>query len=57
MKRRPVQYFSKEYLKKCQSMTPDQIIEFLENFRTLMYRDDEQFKIKQMPYDQEEKKD
>jgi hypothetical protein len=33
---RPVQYFTKEYLELCKSFTPDQILEFLENFRLLM---------------------
>ena len=32
---KPIQYFSKEYLKRCEGMTPDQIIEFLENYRML----------------------
>jgi hypothetical protein len=36
MSDRPVQYFSKEYLELCKSMTPDQIIEFEENFTKLM---------------------
>lgn len=36
MKKRPIQYFSKEYLERCKGMTPDQIIEFLENYRVLM---------------------
>lgn len=30
-----LQYFSKEYLERCKGMTPDQIIEFLENYRML----------------------
>ncbi len=30
-----IQYFSKEYLKRCEGMTSDQIIEFLENYRML----------------------
>lgn len=30
-----VQYFSKEYLERCQGVTPDQILEFLENYRML----------------------
>jgi predicted DNA binding CopG/RHH family protein len=34
---RPVQYLSKEYLERCASMTPEQILQFLENFRTLHY--------------------
>jgi predicted DNA binding CopG/RHH family protein len=33
---RPVQYFTKEYLERCKELTPDQIIEFLENYRQLM---------------------
>jgi predicted DNA binding CopG/RHH family protein len=30
-----VQYFSKEYLERCASMRPEQIIQFLEDFRNL----------------------
>jgi hypothetical protein len=33
---RPVQYFTKEYIEMCKAMTPDQIIEFLENYRALI---------------------
>ena len=32
---RPVQYFSDEYLEQCREMTPDQIIQFLDDFRQL----------------------
>lgn len=32
---RPVQTFSDEYLDQCRRMTPDQVIRFLEDFRTL----------------------
>jgi len=32
----PVQYFTDEYLERCKTMTPLQILEFLEDFRTLM---------------------
>ena len=32
---RPVQYFSKEYLEQCRSMTPGQIVRFLDDFRVL----------------------
>ncbi len=32
---RPVQYFSDEYLARCREMSPDEIVEFLENFRLL----------------------
>ena len=34
--KKPVQYFTKEYLEQCKSMTPEQIIEFIENFRLLV---------------------
>lgn len=30
-----IQYFSKDYLKRCKGVTPDQILEFLENYRML----------------------
>jgi predicted DNA binding CopG/RHH family protein len=32
---RPVQHFSDEYLEQCRGMTPDQVLRFLEDFRTL----------------------
>jgi predicted DNA binding CopG/RHH family protein len=32
---KPVQYFSDEYLEQCRSMTPDQIIQYLDDFRKL----------------------
>jgi len=32
---RPVQYFSDEYLARCREMSPDEVAEFLENFRLL----------------------
>jgi predicted DNA binding CopG/RHH family protein len=32
---RPVQFFADEYLERCQGMTADQVIRFLEDFRTL----------------------
>lgn len=32
---RPVQFFTDEYLRQCQEMTPDQVIRFLEDFRNL----------------------
>jgi uncharacterized protein (DUF4415 family) len=34
--KKAVQYFTKEYLDRCKGMTPDQILEFLENYRILM---------------------
>ena len=30
-----IQYFTKDYLERCKGMTPDQTIEFLENYRGL----------------------
>lgn len=32
---RPVQYFTDEYLERCKQMTPEQILQFLEEFRLL----------------------
>lgn len=34
--KKTIQYFSPEYLERCKGMTPDQIIEFLENYRMLI---------------------
>lgn len=34
--KKAVQYFTKEYLDRCAGMTPDQIIEFIENYRNLV---------------------
>lgn len=34
--KKTIQYFSSEYLQQCADLTPDQIIEFLENYRALM---------------------
>lgn len=34
--KKAVQYFSKEYLDRCKGMTPEQILEYLENFRKLV---------------------
>lgn len=36
MKNKPIQYFSKEYLKNSRELTPDQILEFLDDFQKLM---------------------
>ena len=30
-----LQYFSEEYLEQCRDMTPDQVIQFLDDFRQL----------------------
>lgn len=32
---RPVQFFSREYLEQCRTMTPEQIVSFLDGFRAL----------------------
>ncbi len=32
---RPVQFFSDEYLERCRAMKPEEVLEFLENFRLL----------------------
>lgn len=33
--RKTIQFITKEYLERCKGMTPDQVIEFLENYRKL----------------------
>lgn len=35
--KKAVQYFSRQYLERCKAMTPDQILQFLENYRTLVF--------------------
>jgi len=32
---KPVQYFTDEYLEQCRAMTPDEIIQYLDDFRQL----------------------
>ena len=34
--KKAVQYFTKEYLERCKKMTPEQILDFLENYRILV---------------------
>jgi hypothetical protein len=34
--KKTIQYFSADYLKLCAEMTPDQIIDFIENYRMLV---------------------
>ncbi len=36
MKNKPIQYFNKEYVERCRDLTPEQILEFLEDFRQMM---------------------
>lgn len=34
--KKTIQYFDKDYLKRCADLTPDQILEFIENYRMLV---------------------
>lgn len=34
--KKTIQFFNKEYLARCKDLTPEQIIDFLENYRQLM---------------------
>lgn len=34
--KKTIQYFTKEYLERCAEFTPEQIIEFIENYRHLV---------------------
>lgn len=43
--KKPVQYFNKEYLVRCAELKPDQIIEFLENYRELVAKVPEKCKL------------
>jgi predicted DNA binding CopG/RHH family protein len=36
MKDKPVQYFNAEYVERCRDLTPDQILEFLEEYKAMM---------------------
>jgi len=36
MKKKPIQYFDKEYLERSKELTPDQILLFLDDFQKLM---------------------
>jgi predicted DNA binding CopG/RHH family protein len=40
-----IQFFTKEYLERCKGMTPDQIIEFLENYRMLFSKTQEKSQL------------
>ena len=33
---KPIQYFNKEYVERCRGLTPDQILEFLDDFQKLI---------------------
>lgn len=43
--KKTIQYFSKDYLKRCAVFTPDQIIEFLENYRHLVAKTPEKCQL------------
>lgn len=43
--KKTIQYFSKEYIEKCRSLTPDQIIDFLENYRRLVNKKPEKCQL------------
>lgn len=45
MKEKPVQHFTKEYLESCRELTPDQILEFLDDFQKLMHDSQEKCKL------------
>lgn len=33
---KPIQYYSKEYVERCRGLTPDQILEFLEDYQKVV---------------------
>lgn len=43
--KKTVQYFTKEYLERCAHLTPEEIIEFLENYRNLIAQTPEKCKL------------
>lgn len=43
--KKPIQYFTPEYLEHCKAMTPEQILEFEENFRQLMAQKQEKCQL------------
>lgn len=45
MMNKTIQFFTKEYLERCKGMTPDQIIEFLENYRMLFSKTQEKSQL------------
>ncbi len=42
---KPVQYFTDDYLERCKGATPEQVIEFIENYRMLFARSPEKCKL------------
>ena len=45
MKERPVQYFSDEYLKRSKELSPDQVLQFLEDFSMLHSHEQEKCQL------------
>jgi predicted DNA binding CopG/RHH family protein len=45
MKERPIQYFNGDYLERAKELNPDQILQFLEDFRILHSRESEKCKL------------
>jgi len=43
--KKTLQYFSSDSLKRCATMTPDQIIDFLENYRLLVIQTPEKCQL------------
>lgn len=43
--KKTIQYFTKEYLERCANLTPDQIFEFLENYRNLVAKTPEKCRL------------
>ena len=43
--KKTIQYFSDDYLKRCKDATPDEILEFLENFRILVSQSQEKCQL------------
>lgn len=43
--KKTIQYFSDEYLERCKGATPDQIIEFLENYRLMASEEPEKCQL------------
>ncbi len=45
MKKKPVQYFNHEYLERAKKLTPEQILQFLDDFQQLMAETPEKCKL------------
>lgn len=45
MKKKAVQYFNKEYVERCRQLTPDQILEFLDDYQKLMLEQPEKCQL------------